>query len=78
VITLLEAYKEVTGKELNIGGRGGIVDTGWLVQAGIPAITYGPGEGMLAHRVDEKVELEALVNYCKTLVVFLSKWCGLT
>lgn len=76
VSLLMEAYKEVTGIELTVGGRGGIVDTGWFVRAGIPAITYGPGEGVMAHRIDEYVELGALVNYCKTLAVFLSEWCG--
>lgn len=77
VRALLESYKEVTGKDIELGGRGAIVDTGWFTAAGIPAITYGPGDAYWAHRIDERVELDALVTYCKTLAVFLSKWCGL-
>jgi len=77
VKTLMESYKEVTGKEFDIGGRGAIVDTGWFTASGIPAITYGPGDAYWAHRIDERVELNALLIYCKTLTAFISKWCGL-
>ncbi len=76
VKAMLESYKEVTGKEIELGGRGGIVDTGWFTAAGIPAFTYGPGDAYWAHRIDERVELQALVNYAKTLALFLSQWCG--
>ena len=77
VKAVLESYTEVTGKDMELGGRGGIVDTGWFTASGIPAFTYGPGDAYWAHRIDERVELDALVNYSKTLAVFLSKWCGL-
>jgi acetylornithine deacetylase/succinyl-diaminopimelate desuccinylase family protein len=74
---LMESYREATGKELSLGGRGVIVDSGWFSSAGIPVATYGPGDAYWAHRIDERVELEALDAYCRTLAIFLCRWCGL-
>ncbi len=77
VKTLMESYHAATGKELSLGGRGVIVDSGWFSAAGVPAATYGPGDAYWAHRIDERVELEALHAYCRTLAIFLCRWCGL-
>ena len=77
VKTLMECYHQATGKELSTGGRGVIVDSGWFSAAGIPVATYGPGDAYWAHRIDERVTLEALNDYCRTLALFLCRWCGL-
>ena len=77
VQTLMQSFKEATGSELSVGGRGIIVDSGWFSATGIPVVTFGPGDAYWAHRIDERVELKALFAYCKTLTIFLSKWCGL-
>jgi len=75
---LIDSYKQATGKELSVGGRGVIVDSGWFSAAGIPVATFGPGDAFWAHRIDERVELSALSAYCRTLAIFLCRWCGLT
>jgi acetylornithine deacetylase/succinyl-diaminopimelate desuccinylase family protein len=77
VKTMMKAYKQVSGKELVVGGRGGIVDTGWFAQVGIPAMTYGPGDAYWAHRIDERIELSALATYSQTIALFLMNWCGI-
>jgi len=77
VQTLIGSYKEATGNDLAVGGRGMIVDSGWFSMAGMPVVTFGPGDAFWAHRIDERVELGALLAYCKTIVMFLHKWCGL-
>lgn len=46
-------------------------------ETGIPVVTFGPGDAYWAHRIDERVELEALSAYCRTLALFLTKWCEL-
>ena len=74
----MDSYKQATGKELSVGGRGVIVDSGWFSAAGIPVATFGPGDAFWAHRIDERVELNALSVYCRTLAIFLCRWCGLT
>lgn len=78
VTVLMESYRQVTCKDLEVGGRGVIVDSGWFSAAGIPVVTFGPGDAYWAHRIDERVELQALEAYCKTLAIFLCRWCGLT
>ena len=77
VQTLMESYQEATGNDLSMGGRGVIVDSGWFSAAGIPVVTFGPGDAFWAHRIDERIELTALSAYCKTLAIFLCRWCGL-
>jgi acetylornithine deacetylase/succinyl-diaminopimelate desuccinylase family protein len=77
VKTLMESYRQATGDELSVGGRGAIVDSGWFSSSGIPVLTFGPGDAYWAHRIDERVELSALSAYCKTIALFLYKWCGL-
>lgn len=77
VQTLMQSYKEATGKDLLVGGRGVIVDSGWFSASGIPVVTFGPGDAYWAHRIDERVDLNALSIYCRTLAIFLSKWCEL-
>jgi acetylornithine deacetylase len=77
VQTLMQSYKQATGNDLTVGGRGVIVDSGWFSAAGIPVVTFGPGDAFWIHRIDERVELAALSAYCKTLGIFLCKWCGL-
>lgn len=71
------SYREATGSDLSVGGRRVIVDLGWFSSAGIPVVTFGPGDTFWAHRIDERVELAALSTYCKTLAIFLCRWCGL-
>ncbi|MFX0121956.1 MAG: M20/M25/M40 family metallo-hydrolase, partial [Candidatus Hodarchaeota archaeon] len=41
---------------------------------GIPSVWYGPGGGQ-AHAVDEYVELEQIINVCKTLSLTILDWC---
>jgi len=78
VQTLMESYQQVTGDNLSVGCRGAIVDSGWFSSAGIPVVTFGPGDAFWAHRIDERVELAALSTYCKTLAIFFCRWCGLS
>ncbi|HEY7303366.1 MAG TPA: M20/M25/M40 family metallo-hydrolase [Bryobacteraceae bacterium] len=44
---------------------------------GIPAVLWGPRGGN-THAADEYVEIDSLVDAAKTLLVFVSRWCGVT
>ena len=76
VTQLQEAIRLAGGVEPVVGGRGGITDSGWFYQAGIPAVVFGPGDVSYAHAVDERVHLDDLVNHCKATAVFLLRYCG--
>ena len=71
VQTLLSSIRAASGQEPQIGERGGITDAGWFAQAGIPTVVYGPGDVTQAHRIDERVHLDDVVNHCKATALFL-------
>ena len=51
---------------------------GFLMVAGIPSISYGPGDLRVAHAVDEHVSIDELVTACKTFALLAADWCGVT
>jgi acetylornithine deacetylase/succinyl-diaminopimelate desuccinylase family protein len=57
-------------------GFAGVDDATWLNLAGIPAITYGPGDLRTAHAVDEHVSIEELVAATRTYALLAMAWCG--
>ncbi|MCY4086356.1 MAG: ArgE/DapE family deacylase [Actinomycetia bacterium] len=76
IATLRESVRDASGLEPRIGGRGGITDAGWFAQAGIPAVVFGPGDVSYAHRIDERVHLDEVVNHCKATALFLLRYGG--
>ncbi|MDQ0229413.1 acetylornithine deacetylase [Metabacillus malikii] len=52
-----------------------VTDGGWLGNAGIPTVIYGPGKLQHAHAVNEQISIEQLVNYTKVLMTFIYEWC---
>lgn len=63
VHAVVEAHRRVYGATPLLGGVPGTTD-GTILQrdAGIPIVTYGPGEKWIAHQVDEYVELDDMVR----------------
>jgi acetylornithine deacetylase/succinyl-diaminopimelate desuccinylase family protein len=73
---LAAAIRLSSGHEPVLGGRGGITDAGWFHRAGVPAVVFGPGDVNYAHRVDERVHLDDVVNHCKAIALFAARYCG--
>jgi acetylornithine deacetylase/succinyl-diaminopimelate desuccinylase family protein len=59
-----------------IRGFAAVEDTSFLNAAGIPAISYGPGDLRVAHADDEYVFINELTTACRTYAVLAMKWCG--
>ncbi|MGC9360051.1 MAG: M20 family metallopeptidase [Anaerolineae bacterium] len=53
---------EAVGHDVAVDVWGFATDGGYLVQAGIPCLGYGPGDPRLAHVVDESIEVAELVE----------------
>ena len=66
----------MTGEPATLAGFAAVDDTTFLNEAGIPAISYGPGDLRQAHAVDEYVNVEEIVTATKTYAVLALAWCG--
>ena len=72
---LQHIHKEVLKKQAEIEMSTSVTDGGWLGEAGIPTVIYGPGETKYAHAVNERVSIESLVDFTKVLIEFIYNWC---
>ena len=59
-----------------IRGFFAVCDATWFVQNGIPAIAYGPGSGMVAHRCNEYIPINEVIFAAKTYALMAMEWCG--
>ncbi|WP_181348126.1 acetylornithine deacetylase [Thalassobacillus sp. CUG 92003] len=51
-----------------------VTDGGWLAEAGIPTVLYGPGALDQAHAINESLNRNQLLRFTKTMVTFLYNW----
>ncbi|WP_332634732.1 acetylornithine deacetylase [Halalkalibacter flavus] len=71
---LAHTHEVVSTKEAIIDVSPTVTDGGWLGDAGIPTVIYGPGDLRNAHAVNEQVSIEQLVEYTKVLLAFIYEW----
>ncbi|VEF47245.1 acetylornithine deacetylase [Bacillus freudenreichii] len=76
VQALKKSHEQIWNTSAKLGMSKTVTDGGWFGQAGIPAAIYGPGTVEEAHSVDEKINIDELVKFTKTLLVFIEKWCN--
>jgi succinyl-diaminopimelate desuccinylase len=77
VSAVVEGHRRVHGTAPALGGVPGATDGTILWRdAGLPIVTYGPGDKWIAHQIDEYVEVEDLVRtaevYIEAARLFLS------
>jgi len=58
-----------------IRGFAAVEDTAFLNIAGVPAVSYGPGDIRVAHADDEHVLLDELLTATKTFALLAMTWC---
>lgn len=68
-------HKTIHNQEAIIDVSPTVTDGGWLGDAGIPTVIYGPGDLKNAHAVNESVSIKQLVEYTKVMVQFIYQWC---
>ncbi|ERN54666.1 acetylornithine deacetylase [Alkalihalophilus marmarensis] len=75
-LKLLESTHHKTfGVKTKVGMSSTVTDGGWLGEAGIPTVIYGPGELIHAHAVNEELSIDQLIDYTKTILTFIYEWC---
>jgi acetylornithine deacetylase len=70
------AHERATGMAATVGGFTAVSDATFLCDAGVPAISYGPGDIAAAHAIDEHVAVDELVAAARTFALLAADWCG--
>lgn len=78
VTALCDAHERSTGAPTEVRGWTAVEDTTFLNAAGIPAVSYGPGDVRLAHAVDERVSIDEVLAATRTYALLAAAWCGVT
>ncbi|GHH96882.1 acetylornithine deacetylase [Neobacillus kokaensis] len=73
---LTNSYEKLLGHMPAVGMSTTVTDAGWLGRAGIPTVIFGPGKLEDAHAVNEKVEVQQLLDFTKVMAVFIAEWCN--
>ncbi|WP_209123674.1 acetylornithine deacetylase [Alkalihalobacillus sp. BA299] len=73
--TLANVHSDVFQEKVTIGMSPTVTDGGWLGQAGIPTVIYGPGKLEHAHAVNEQLSIDELVQFTKVMTKFIYDWC---
>ncbi|WP_202410538.1 acetylornithine deacetylase [Halobacillus litoralis] len=71
---LKRAHEAIHGTPVETSMSPTVTDGGWLSEAGIPTILYGPGTLDEAHAVNESLDRRQLLDYTKTMTAFLYHW----
>ncbi|MCT8138445.1 acetylornithine deacetylase [Anaerobacillus sp. CMMVII] len=71
---LATSHANVSGKKAEIDVSPTVTDGGWLGDAGIPTVIYGPGTLQYAHSVNEQVSIDQLLEFTKVLAKFIYSW----
>jgi acetylornithine deacetylase len=74
--TIAAAHQSALGRPGEFQGFAAVDDATYLEKGGIPSISYGPGDIMVCHAVDEHVAIDELVDVCKVLALTALDWCG--
>ncbi|MGN7375029.1 acetylornithine deacetylase [Bacillus halotolerans] len=76
VLALTASHEEIKREPPVIDVSQTVTDGGWLYNAGIPSVIYGPGDLYNAHAINEEVSIEQLVDYTKIMLTFIIRWCS--
>ena len=74
--TAAAAYEAALGEAARYYGFAAVDDAAFLNQAGIPAISIGPGSLTVAHAPDEYVEIAELIDAARIYALCIVDWCG--
>ncbi len=73
--TLSAAHDRALGRTAAIQGFPAVDDATYLERGGIPTVSYGPGDIMMAHAVDEYVTCADVIDACKVYATTALGWC---
>jgi acetylornithine deacetylase len=75
-ITTMANVLDVLGLSAELVGFAGVSDIAWFAEAGIPSSICGPGKAYGVHGIDERIDIDSLVESVKAIALFTLAWCG--
>src|SRR5215211_731282 len=73
---IVGAHEAALGITPLVTGFPAVDDASYLERGGIPSISFGAGNVMMAHAVDEYVACDEVINACKVYAATMIDWCG--
>jgi formylaminopyrimidine deformylase len=73
---LTNSFEKILHQQPMVGMSTTVTDAGWLGRAGIPTAIFGPGKLEDAHAVNEKLDIQQLLDFTKVLAIFIAEWCN--
>jgi len=74
--TVQRAHETALGRPVEVQGFAAVDDATFFEQAGIPAVTYGPGSILTCHCFDESVLIDDLIGAARVYAAAAIDWCG--
>ena len=68
-------YSEVLGREAQNIVWPSVSDSGWFAESGVPVVICGPGKLEHAHSINEKIEIEQIMDAIKLYAAMILKFC---
>ena len=75
--TIEEGVRDITGKYPGFTGMISPADSEYLVEAGIPAVVFGPGHGWLCHSANEWIAIDDILEATKMYSAIIIRSAGL-
>ncbi len=77
VRALVDSYRDVIHEDPVLIAAPGGTDAGLLAAAGgVPGVVFGPGLAETAHREDEYVEIDKVLQAAAVIALTMVRWCG--
>jgi acetylornithine deacetylase len=76
VKALCNSYTRVTGREAVVGGTPWGTDAAAMTRfGGTPSVVFGPGPGETAHKANEYLDVQQLMDTTKVIALCILDWC---
>jgi len=72
---LFSTFSEVLGREAQTIVWPSVSDSGWFAEYGIPVVICGPGKLEHAHSINEKIEIEQIMDAVKLYAAMILEFC---
>lgn len=75
--TLATSHEQALERAAPWEGFPAVDDATYLERGGIPSISFGPGNVMDAHTVNESIECQEVIDATKVFAAVAMEWCGI-